>query len=180
VINGTLATVTAIDRERGDLLLRTMEPDPRDVRQPATFWNAKGRRRVSLAYCRTIHKSQGSTYRGESFTLAGDDTIHLEAVHVALSRGKKANHLYYTGEPPPHEDHHLPAVAEPALENLVAAAGRSRAQVMALDLLEAAGAADARTERRRQREAWAAASRGASAPEESAVAPSRRAARLGP
>ena len=89
----------------------------------------------------------------------GDDTIHLEALHVALSRGTRANHLYYTGEPPPHEDHHLPAAGErPALENLVAAAGRSRAQVMALDLLEAplpreAGADDVRTQRRRQREA---------------------------
>jgi len=114
---------------------------------------------VSLAYCRTIHKAQGSTYRGESFTLAGDDTIHLEALHVALSRGTQANHLYYTGEPPPHEDHHLPAAGEqPALESLVAAAGRSRAKVMALDLLEAplpreAGADDVRTQRRRQREA---------------------------
>jgi conjugative relaxase-like TrwC/TraI family protein len=61
VINGTLATVTAIDRDRGDLLLRTVEPEPRDIHLPATFWNAKGRRRVSLAYCRTIHKAQGST-----------------------------------------------------------------------------------------------------------------------
>jgi conjugative relaxase-like TrwC/TraI family protein len=77
VFNGSLGTVTAVDRERGDLVLRTVEPDPRDVRLQASYWNAKGRRRVSLAYCRTIHKAQGATYRGESFTLAGDDTIHL-------------------------------------------------------------------------------------------------------
>jgi hypothetical protein len=135
VINGTLGTVTAIDRERGDLLLRTVEPDPRDLRLPASYWNARGRRRVSLAYGRTIHKAQGATYRGESFTLAGDDTIHLEAVHVALSRGTTANTLYYAGEPPPHEDHAVAEVAEPEYEQLVAAAGRSRAQVMALDFL---------------------------------------------
>ena len=101
VINGTLGTITAIDRERGDLLMRTVEPDPRDVRLTASYWNAKGRRRVSLAYWRTIHKAQGATYRGESFTLAGDDTIHLEAVHVALSRGTRANALYYVGDPHP-------------------------------------------------------------------------------
>jgi hypothetical protein len=43
--------------------------------------------------------------------------------------------LYYAGEPPPHEDHYGAEVAEPEFENLVAAAGHSRAQVMALDLL---------------------------------------------
>lgn len=136
VINGTLGTVTAIDRDRGDIVLQTIEPEPQAVRLPASFWNAKGRRRLALAYCRTIHKAQGSTYRGASFTLAGDDTIHLEAMHAALSRGTEANHLYYMGEPPPDEDHHVAEVAEPEFESLVAAAGRSRAQVMALDLLE--------------------------------------------
>ena len=55
---------------------------------------------------------------------------------MALSRGTAANHLYYVGEPPPDEDHHAAEVAEPEFESLVAAAGRSRAQVMALDLLE--------------------------------------------
>jgi hypothetical protein len=35
---------------------------------------------VSLTYCRTIHKAQGATHSGESFTLAGDDTIHLKVV----------------------------------------------------------------------------------------------------
>ncbi|HXM54003.1 MAG TPA: MobF family relaxase [Candidatus Dormibacteraeota bacterium] len=53
VINGTLATVTGIDG--GDLLMRTAEPEPREVRLPASFWNARGRRRLALAYCRTIH-----------------------------------------------------------------------------------------------------------------------------
>jgi conjugative relaxase-like TrwC/TraI family protein len=136
VINGTLGNVTAIDRDHGDICLRTIEPEPREVRLPAAFCNAPGRRRLALAYCRTIFKSQGSTYRGASFTLAGDDTIHLEAVHVAMSRATAANHLYYVGEPPPDEDHHAVEIAEPEFESLVAAAGRSRAQVMALDLLE--------------------------------------------
>jgi conjugative relaxase-like TrwC/TraI family protein len=135
VINGTLGTVTAVDRERGDLLVQTIEPEPQAVRLPACFWGAKGRR-VVLAYCRTIYKAQGSTYRGASFTLAGDDTIHLEATHVALSRGTEANHLYYMGEPPPDEDHHAPEVVTPEFDRLVAAVGRSRAQVMALDLLQ--------------------------------------------
>jgi hypothetical protein len=72
-----------------------------------------------LAYCRTIHKAQGSTYHGQSFTLAGDDTIHLEAVHVAMSRGTRANTLYYIGQPPPDEDHHAAEVAEPEFESLV-------------------------------------------------------------
>jgi conjugative relaxase-like TrwC/TraI family protein len=135
VINGTLATVTAIERENGEITLRTVEPEPRTVTLPAWYWNAKGRRRLALAYCRTIHKAQGSTYRGQSFTLAGDDTIHLEAVHVAMSRGTVANHLYYMGEPPPDEDHHAAVVEEAGFEGLVAASGRSRAQVMALDLL---------------------------------------------
>ena len=70
VINGTTGTVTAIDRQRGELLVQTAEAEPRSVRLPASFWNAKGRRRVVLAYCRTIHKAQGATYMGASFTLA--------------------------------------------------------------------------------------------------------------
>jgi len=101
VINGTLGTVTAVDRQRGDLVLRTVEPDPRDVRLPASYWNAKGRRRVSLAYC----------------------------------RGTRANTLYYAGDPPLDEDHHAAEAPAPEFEQLVAAAGRSRSQVMALDLL---------------------------------------------
>ena len=113
VINGTTGVVTSIDREGGDLFVRTMEAEPRMVRLPSRFWNAKGRPRVVLAYCRTIHKAQGSTYRGASFTLAGDDTIHLEGTHVALSRGTEANYLYYSGEPPPDEDHHAPQVEHP-------------------------------------------------------------------
>jgi len=139
VINGTMGTVTGIDRDRGDLLIETIEPEPQAVRLPASFWGAKGRRCVTLSYCRTIHKAQGSTYKGASFTLAGDDTIHLEAVHVALSRGTEANHLPYMGEPPPDEDHHVAEVAEPEFESLVAAAGRSRAQLMALDVLQGLG-----------------------------------------
>jgi conjugative relaxase-like TrwC/TraI family protein len=135
VINGTMASVTATDGERGEIVLRTVEVEPRTVTLPASFWNAKGRRRLALAYCRTIHKAQGATYRGQSFTLAGDETIHLEAVHVALSRGTVANHLYYMGEPPPDEDHHAAVVEEAGFDGLVAAAGRSRAQVMAIDLL---------------------------------------------
>ncbi|TMC03767.1 MAG: hypothetical protein E6J41_26575, partial [Chloroflexi bacterium] len=135
VINGTWGTITDVDRERGDLVMRTAEAEPRTVRLPASFWSAKGRRRVVLAYCRTIHKAQGSTYRGSSFTLAGDDTIHFEATHVALSRATVANHLYYSGEPQPDEDHHSPEIAAPAFDGLVAAVERSRAQVMALDLL---------------------------------------------
>ena len=138
VINGTLGRVAAVDRDRGDLLVKTIEAEPRTVCLPARFWNAKGRRRVALSYCRTIYKAQGATYNGSSFTLAGDDTIHLEAIHVALSRGTEANHLYYMGEPPLDEDHpaEYAEVAKPELESLVAAAGRSRAQVMALDLLQ--------------------------------------------
>ncbi len=140
VINGTMGTVTSIDRDRGDLLIETIEAEPRVVQLPASFWNAKGQRRVALSYCRTIHKAQGSTCRGTSLTLASDDTIHLEAVHVALSRGTEANHLYYSGEPPAHEDHVAVEAAEPEFEGLLAVAGRSRAQVMALDLLQGVAA----------------------------------------
>ena len=139
VINGTMGTVTSIDRERGDLFVLTSEAEPRTVCLRARWWNVKGRRRLALAYCRTIHKAQGATYRGASFTLASDDTISLEATHVAVSRATRANYLYYSGEPPPHEDHHAPELAEPRFDGLVGAVERSRAQVMALDLIENPG-----------------------------------------
>jgi len=50
---------------------------------PATFWNAKGRRSGDALLLPDHPQGAGSTYRGASFTLAGDDTIHLEAMHVA-------------------------------------------------------------------------------------------------
>ena len=62
VINGTRAIITAIDRDHGDPVLEPAEAEPRIVRLPRSFWGAKGRRRLVLAYCRTIHKAQGATY----------------------------------------------------------------------------------------------------------------------
>jgi len=104
---------------------------------PRGFWGAKGRRRLVLAYCRTIHKAQGATYRGASFTLAGDDSIHLEATHVALSRGTEANFLYYWAKGRPDEDYHKPEVDQPQMKGLVAAVAHSRAQILAIDHLQA-------------------------------------------
>jgi hypothetical protein len=68
----------------------------------------------------TIYKAQGATYRGESFTLAGDDTIHLEAAHVALSRGTRTNTLYYAGDPPLDEEHHAAEARASSVERLTA------------------------------------------------------------
>ena len=136
VINGTTGTVVEVDRDAGDLVIETTEPEPRRIELPKEFWAARGRRRLAPDYCRTVHKAQGATYRGVSFTLAGDDCIHLESAHVALSRATETNHLYYVGEPPPHEEHHVPEVDAPALPGLVVAVGRSRAQVLALDILQ--------------------------------------------
>lgn len=57
---------------------------------------------TTLGYARTINGAQGSTARHECHVV-GSDTLTREQLYVALTRGKHANHIYFsTSESDPH------------------------------------------------------------------------------
>ena len=56
---------------------------------------------------------------------------------MALSRGTEANFLYYWTKGHPDEDYHEPEVDQPQMKGLVAAVVHSRAQILAIDHLQA-------------------------------------------
>ena len=56
---------------------------------------------------------------------------------MALSRGTEANFLYYWAKGRPVEDCHEPEVDQPQMKGLVAAVAHSRAQILAIDHLQA-------------------------------------------
>ena len=90
VLNGDLATVTAIDTERRAVTLRLDRTD-----QPVTVphWYLDDGH-LDWGYAVTGHKAQGATAR-RSHTVAGDG-VDREWVYVAMSRGREANMIYLT------------------------------------------------------------------------------------
>ncbi|OYN74723.1 MobF family relaxase [Mycolicibacterium sphagni] len=57
---------------------------------------------TTLGYARTINGAQGSTARHECHVV-GSDTLTREQLYVALTRGRRENHIYFsTSEADPH------------------------------------------------------------------------------
>jgi ATP-dependent exoDNAse (exonuclease V) alpha subunit len=86
LLNGTHATVTAVDPRRRTLTL-TAEDDQNVV--VGADWAA---RHLDHGYATTCHKAQGATV--DVALLYGTAALTREAGYVALSRGRTANHLY--------------------------------------------------------------------------------------
>jgi len=132
VLNGTRATITAVDLEHRSLTLRTT--DGRTVGLPAGYLDARtdrGGPTLEHGYAITGHKAQGMT-TGRAFVL-GSEELYREWGYVALSRGRTSNHLYLTA---PSDDRDEIAPAEPPGDRLTAltrALQRSRAQQLATD-----------------------------------------------
>ena len=129
VWNGTFGTVTAINRESGDIRIRTDAGPDREI--PALYLAAG---HLSHGYATTIHKAQGATV--DYGLYLASESAYREAGYVALSRGRVENHLYATvGENPRWEIGHGPDgafVADPT-EALVASLSRSKAQALACE-----------------------------------------------
>jgi conjugative relaxase-like TrwC/TraI family protein len=144
VLNGTLATITAIDRDQRALLVRT--DDGRDLVLPRWYLDSPGplpgRRRVDHAYAITCHKAQGMT-ADRAFVLASDD-LYKEWGYVAMSRGQLENRLYIaTGDHPLADELDTPREPKPdAVLAITAALEQPRSQYLALDQVDptAAGA----------------------------------------
>ena len=132
VLNGTRATITAVDLEHRSLTALTS--DGRTVELPASYLNARtdrGGRTLEHGYAITGHKAQGMT-TGRAFVL-GIEELYREWGYVALSRGRLENHLYLAA---PSDDRDEIAPAEPPgdrLKTLTRALQRSRGQELATD-----------------------------------------------
>jgi len=132
VLNGTRATITAVDLEHRSLTLRTT--DGRTVELPASYLDSRtdrGGPTLDHGYAITGHKAQGMT-TGRAFVLGTGD-LYREWGYVALSRGRVENHLYLAA---PTNDRDEIAPAEPPgdrLTTLTRALQRSRGQQLATD-----------------------------------------------
>ncbi len=131
VINGTRATVQALDHTRREITIRL--EDGTDVKLPANYLEAG---HLTHAYAITGHKAQGMTTQ-QAFVL-GDQTLYREWTYVAMSRGRENNSLYVVaGIDPEREDAggQVAKISDPTQE-LIRAVGRSRAKDLALDVYE--------------------------------------------
>jgi len=132
VLNGTRATITAVDLEHRSLTLRTS--DGHTLELPASYLDARtdrGGPTLDHGYAITGHKAQGMT-TGRAFVLGSED-LYREWGYVALSRGRIENRLYLTA---PTNDRDEIAPAEPPndrLTTLTRALQRSRGQQLAID-----------------------------------------------
>jgi len=132
VANGTRGTVAALDTEARTLTVA--RSDGRELTLPALYVDDRTERggpTLDHGYAVTAHKAQGMT-TGTAFVLGGEE-LYREAGYVALSRGRRENHLYLVVPDPPDREH---GRAERDATPLAAAArslGGSRAQTMAAD-----------------------------------------------
>jgi ATP-dependent exoDNAse (exonuclease V) alpha subunit len=129
LLNGDLATVTAVDPDHGTLTVR-LDRNP-ETRQLPAWYLHQGH--VDHGYALTGHKAQGIT-TGHTFTVT-DGRTDRQWAYVALSRGRQANTLYLAG-PEPCDDHcaHLTHPGhEHGLDMLVASLGRNRTEYAAID-----------------------------------------------
>jgi hypothetical protein len=125
VVNGTTATVVALDVRDRIMTVRTLEEDPpRTVRLPRWYLDAQVRpgqsRRVDLAYARTDMRSQGRTERRA--LLAVDGVEDMQGGYVQLSRSKERTDLYLMVGPEalgPDEEHPHPGREARAPEALL-------------------------------------------------------------
>lgn len=87
LLNGTRATVTAMDARRGALTVETTEGRTIEVRHR---YLAAGH--LTHGYATTVHKAQGATV--DVSLLLVDDRSYREAAYTGLSRGRAANRVY--------------------------------------------------------------------------------------
>ncbi|MFA9432844.1 MobF family relaxase [Egicoccus sp. AB-alg2] len=134
VLNGTRATVTAIDHRTRQLTVR--RDDTHDlVDLPADYLDAG---HLTHGYALTAHKAQGLSC--DATFVLGSDEIYREWGYVALSRGRTDNRLYLVGhdhdhdpiDDPTHPEVHQHDPRSPA-ERLTADLHRSHQQTLALD-----------------------------------------------
>jgi hypothetical protein len=128
VLNGDLATVTAVNTERRTVTLRLDRTD--NVVTVPHWYIDEGN--LDWGYALTGHKAQGATAR-RAHTVAGDG-VDREWLYVTMSRGREANTIYLA-DPELGKDEctHLTHQHPNRLTALVAALGRTAAEPAASD-----------------------------------------------
>lgn len=126
ILNGTRATVTAIDRRRGQLELRLA--DDAVVQVPFAYAEAG---HLAHGYAMTVHKAQGATC--DHALVLVDETMAREAIYTAMSRGRQSNDLYLAIDDNREDIAHAPELPRDPAAALLASIQRSSAQQMAVD-----------------------------------------------
>lgn len=126
ILNGTRATVTAIDRRRSQLELRLA--DDAVIRVPFAYAQAG---HLAHGYAMTVHKAQGATC--DRALVLVDETMAREAIYTAMSRGRQSNDLYLAIDDNREDIAHAPEVTRDPAAALLASIERSSAQQMAID-----------------------------------------------
>jgi conjugative relaxase-like TrwC/TraI family protein len=126
VLNGTRATVTAIDHNTGAIHARAGQ---RELVIPHSYAEAGY---LTHAYAMTFHKAQGMTVH-EAFVLA-DDTLDRQRGYTGLSRGTHRNSLYIA-EPADQrsEERHAPELLSDTVARAREAMARILSKSMAAD-----------------------------------------------
>ena len=143
VVNGTRATVTAVDPAARTITIQTGD---NSVVVPPGYLDAG---HLSHGYAITINKSEGGT-TGRSFSL-GSDTLYREAGYVTLSRARERSDIYLVAPVRRGRDHRD---LDP-INRLAGDLARSHAQQLATPQVgekEQASLADLEDERDRLRQ----------------------------
>ena len=158
VANGTRGTITALDRGRRAMTIRT-EQD-RQVTLGVDYLDRptpRGRRAVDLAYATTGHKAQGLTRWRALVRLTGQEDSNW--LYVQLSRARHDTRLFtiVAPEPQPAAEVDLPdRQPTDAYDQLAAALARHGGQALAIDTpwrlnVRASSTSELRAERDRLR-----------------------------
>ena len=128
LLNGDLATVTAVDTERRTITLR-LDRNYNTVTVPHWYIDEGN---LDWGYALTGHKAQGATAR-RAHTVAGDG-VDREWLYVTMSRGREANTIYLA-DPDFGKDEcaHLTHQNLERLPALITALGRTASEPAAID-----------------------------------------------
>lgn len=138
VLNGTRATITAVDPVEREIEMLTSDghqitlpPDYLEPSEPASEL------RLDHGYAITGHKAQGMTT--ETVLVLGTEALYREWGYTALSRGQRENRIYLTGPGPAEREEFAPSTNEKRdpLQAAITALQRSRAELLATDTLQA-------------------------------------------
>ena len=132
VKNGQRWRIVRVGRD-GSLTVRPLRgKSTKDIRLPAKYIAEH----VTLGYASTINTNQGTT--ADISRIVGSDELNREQLYVALTRGRKENHVYFsTSEADPHRILTEKAVRPPtAVDILTTILGRVGAQLSAHTAIE--------------------------------------------
>src|SRR3954452_13495274 len=127
VENGFTGVVIAID-ETTNKITTALDKGGREVE---IYLDRYGRDKIQLAYCQTVHSSQGST-REKAHVLLGGPTMTKHLAYVAASRCRESCHLVADKATTARNSN-----IQAALNSLGAALSRDRTKDLAMDVADA-------------------------------------------